>query len=564
MSKASSICLLAALLAAPPSLAQAPSQPARDTPTAVTGGTAAIRGRVVEAETGKGLSRVQVRANTNTPGPPPNPYPWLAMTDGEGRYEIKGLPANTYTVVVTKTNYVRSAWGEARVEGPGKRLPVADGQVVDKIDIRMTRAGVVTGKVVDEFGDPITDVFVTAMRYQYVQGSRRLIQSGRGGSTNDVGEYRVYGLTPGRYFISASLRNFTGINTESTDRSAYAPTFFPGTGNVAEAQRLTIAPGQTITSNNMTLLPIQTARVRGIALDADGKPISNAMVNVMQRLGSTMVGNSGAAVMPDGKFTLNLTPGDYTLRIFGNGVGEGAFADLTVNGSDIDGVQIVAVKPSTIRGRLVFVDSATGAPPPKPASFDLRAAREWIIGQAMRNQAKVKDDYTFEISLPPGHVLIRGLANGQPAGPSAQPWRLNRVIVNDFDVADSGIEVGANTTIDNVVVEWTNHSNEITGKVTDAEGKVVRDCFVIVFAQDPSHWTVQTRHLGVSRPGLDDNFHTRVLAGDYYAVAMSDVETNAWTDPEFLALARDKAVKFTIADGEKKTIDLPLSAAPVF
>jgi protocatechuate 3,4-dioxygenase beta subunit len=541
-----------------------PSQPARDTATALTGGTAVIRGRIVEAATGKGLSRVQVRANTNTPGPPPDPYPWLALTDGDGRYEIKGLPANTYAVAATKANYVRSAWGETRVEGPGKRLPVADGQVVDKIDIRLTRAGVVTGKVVDEFGDPVTDVFVTAMRYQYVQGSRRLMQSGRGGSTNDIGEYRIYGLTPGRYFISASMRNFTGMNTETTDRFAYAPTFFPGTGNVAEAQRLTIAPGQTITSTNMTLLPIQTARVRGIALDADGKPISNAMVNVMQRLGSTMVGNSGAPVLPDGKFTLNLTPGDYTLRVFGNGVMDGAFADLTVNGSDIDGVQIMAVKPSTILGRLVFTDSASGAPPPKPASFDLGAAREWMVGQPVRNQAKVKDDYTFEISLPPGHVLIRGLANGQPAGPSAQPWRLNRVIVNGLDVADSGIDVASNSTVENVVVEWTNHSNEVAGKVTDADGKVVRDCFVIVFAQDPGHWTVQTRHLAVSRPGLDDSFHTRVLAGDYYAVAMSDVETNAWTDPEFLALARERAVKFTIADGEKKTIDLPLSPAPVF
>jgi protocatechuate 3,4-dioxygenase beta subunit len=563
MSRAFS-CLVAVLLWAPPASAQAPSQPARDTPTAVTGGTAVIRGRVVEAATGKGLSRVQVRANTNTPGPPPNPYPWLAMTDGDGRYEIKGLPANTYAVVATKTNYVRSAYGEARVEGPGRRLPVAEGEVVDKIDIRMTRAGVVTGKVVDEFGDPVTDVFVTAMRYQYIQGSRRLMQSGRGGSTNDVGEYRVYGLTPGRYFISASLRNFQPMNTDSTDRSAYAPTFFPGTGNVAEAQRLTIAPGQIITSTNMTLLPIQTARVRGIALDADGKPMSNAMVNVMQRMGAAMVGNSGSPVQTDGKFTLNLTPGDYTLRVFGAGVPDGAFTDLTVNGSDIDGVQIMAVKPSTIRGRLVFTDSASGAPPPKPAAFDLGAAREWMIGQPVRSQAKVKDDYTFEISVPPGHVLIRGLANGQGAGPTAQPWRLNRVIVNDLDVADSGIDVGSNSTIENVVVEWTNHSNEVTGKVTDADGKAVRDCFVIVFAQDPAHWTVQTRHLAVSRPGLDDNFHTRVLAGDYYAVAMSDVETNAWTDPEFLALAREKAVKFTIADGEKKTIDLPLSAAPVF
>jgi protocatechuate 3,4-dioxygenase beta subunit len=542
-----------------------PSQPSRDTPAAVVGGTAVIRGRVVEAATGKGLSRVQVRANTNASGPPPSPYPWLTLTDGDGRYEIKGLPANTYAVVATKANYVRSAWGEGRVEGPGKRIPVADGQVVDKIDVRMTRAGVVTGKIVDEFGDPVTDVYVTAMRYQYVQGSRRLMPSGRGGSTNDIGEYRVYGLTPGQYFVSATLRNFTAINTETTDRSSYAPTFYPGTGNVSEAQRMTIAPGQTVTGTNMTLLPIQTARVRGTVLDADGKPMSNAMINVMPRMGAAMIGNSMAPVQPDGKFTLNVTPGDYTLRVFGGSGQDGASTDLVVNGSDIDGVQIVAVKPSTLRGRFVFTDSVNGTPPPKPTAFDLGAAREWSIGQPVRSQAKIKEDGTFEVTLPPGHVLMRGLVTGQGGGPNAPPpWRLNRVILNDLDVADSGIDVPANATIENVIIEWTNHNNDVTGKVTDADGKVVRDCFVILFAQDPAHWTWQTRHLSVSRPGLDDTFHARVLAGDYYAVAMSDVENLAWTDPDFLAQARDRAVKFTIADGEKKTIDLPVSSAPVF
>ena len=57
---------------------------------------------------------------------------------------------------------MRTAWGEERIEGPGKRMTIADGQVLDKIDIRLTRAGVITGKIVDEFGDPVTDVVVIA------------------------------------------------------------------------------------------------------------------------------------------------------------------------------------------------------------------------------------------------------------------------------------------------------------------------------------------------------------------------------------------------------------------
>ena len=100
--------------------------------------------------------------------------------------------------------------------------------------------------------------------------------------------------------------------------------------------------------------------------------------------------------------------------------------------------------------------------------------------------------------------------------------------------------------------------------MTDADGSVVRDCFVIVFAQDPVHWTVQTRYVSIARPGLDDLYKVRLLPGDYYAVAMSDVEQGAWTDPDFLSQVRDRALKFSIADGEKKTIDLRVIPAPVF
>ena len=146
----------------------------------------------------------------------------------------------------------------------------------------------------------------------------------------------------------------------------------------------------------------------------------------------------------------------------------------------------------------------------------------------------------------------------------SDPWRLSRVILHDVDVGDSGIEVPVNATVDNILVEMTNHVGEASGRATDADGSVVRDCFVIVFAQDPVRWTVQTRYVSIARPGLDDLYKVRLLPGDYYAVAMTDVETGAWTDPDFLSQARERAVRFSIADGEKKTIDLRVTAAPIF
>src|SRR4029079_4233312 len=110
--------------------------------------------------------------------------------------------------------------------------------------------------------------FVAPMRYTSIQGTRRLTQTGRGGPTNDIGEHRLLGLTPGQYYVSATLRNFSMGEQPSADRSGYAATYYPGTANVAEAQRIAIAQGQTVTSINLTLLPTQTSRVSGVVLDA--------------------------------------------------------------------------------------------------------------------------------------------------------------------------------------------------------------------------------------------------------------------------------------------------------
>ena len=358
MSRAA-LCAAAVLML--PVAAQ-PQPPTRDNVAPATG-TAHIRGRVVESPSNRPLSRVEIRAGSGT-GTQAS-----ALTDAEGRYELTDLPAGTYTVGASKANYIRTSWGEQRAEGPGKRITLADGQRLDNVNMSVRRAGVVTGKIVDEFGDPVTDVFVSAMRYQYVQGSRRLMPSGRGGQTNDIGEFRVYGLSPGLYYISATLRNFTMPQTETTDRTGYAPTFYPGTGNVAEAQRVSIAPGQSIAAVNITLLPIQTSKVSGIVLDSDNRPLPTATVNAMQRIGFGQFGGNFSAVGPDGRFSVqNLTPGDYTLRV-NTPSGESASADVTVTGSDIADVQLIVARPSTLRGRIIFTPSASdNSPPSQPPS----------------------------------------------------------------------------------------------------------------------------------------------------------------------------------------------------
>src|SRR5215471_2990488 len=217
----------------------AQTPPPRD--TSAQTGTAVIRGHVLDAATGQPLRRAQVRALA-----PELRDNRVAVTDPSGAYEFKNLAAGRYSLSVSKGSYVGVTYGQARPNEPGKPLQVENAQVVDNIDFRLSHGGVVTGRVLDEFGDPIEDAQVVAMRSQYLQGRRQLLTSGRPGMTNDVGEFRIYGLPPGQYVISATDRganlNMFGDSLAGgdRDRSGYAPTYYPGTANSADAQRITV------------------------------------------------------------------------------------------------------------------------------------------------------------------------------------------------------------------------------------------------------------------------------------------------------------------------------------
>src|SRR4029450_13163156 len=176
---------------------------------------------------------------------------------------------------------------------------------------------------------------------------------GRTASTDDLGEFRLFGVTPGQYYLQATWRaaHFNGPPADG-DRTGYAPLYFPGTLELGQAQRITVGAGTEVTDITMTMRPIKTARISGIAVDSQGQPL-RGMLMVMQS--SPFMGISmGAPIRPDGTFTLNgLPPGDYMLRTQQQGPpGEAEVGTMpvTVGSENIEGLQIATAKPSMARG----------------------------------------------------------------------------------------------------------------------------------------------------------------------------------------------------------------------
>jgi hypothetical protein len=285
-----------------------PPPPARD-PSAKTG-TAVIRGHVFDVGSGRPLRKAQVRAFA-----PELRENRLGTTDANGAYEIKNLPAGRYQLAASKGSFVQLQYGQLRPFEPGKPLEVANAQTVEKIDFNLPHGGVITGRIVDEFGEPTSDVQVVAMRYQYMQGRRQLAPAGRPTSTNDIGEYRMFALPPGQYYVTATLRNNNPLDVASDDRSGYAPTYYPNGANIAEAQRVSVGVGQTVGDINFALSPTRLAQLSGSALDSDGKPLVGAFLMLIQATGFAMNTAGAGQTKPDGSFTIaNVAPGDYLVR----------------------------------------------------------------------------------------------------------------------------------------------------------------------------------------------------------------------------------------------------------
>jgi hypothetical protein len=478
---------------------------------------------------------------------------WATLTNADGRFEMKDLPAGQYAVSATKLNYVWVARGSDRTMGIGAPIALAEGQAIEGLDLTLQRAGVATGRLVDEFNEPVAGARVSVVRFQSAGGQRRLVP-GRSAETNDIGEFRLFGLQPGDWYLSASVNDFQWFGT--ADRSVYVETYYPGSGDISEAQKLTIAPGQVLSNLAMTIRPIRAARISGVVRNSQDLPIAGAHVLVTQRSRERVTQTQTGA---DGSFVVGgIPPGAYTLRAglsLVRGESDSATMNVAVTGEDIAGVELVALPPSVLRGRVVL--NSTTAVVPRPSTIRIMAytvdgerGLTYMVdgGQAV---AAVNDESTFEIKLPQGRAVIR--LTGTPE------WRIRRASLNGIDVTEHGFDVSAGGGRYNLDLELTNTVTQLSGKVASSSDGRPRNS-VILFAQDPSLWGFPSRHVVQSAVDRDGNYRVRVIPGRYYAIALADVDQNQWSTPEFLTTLRDRALTLSIDEGESKTLDLNLLA----
>jgi hypothetical protein len=267
-----------------------PAQPARDRARA-SAGTATIRGRVFAADTDTPLRRARITwslegATTSRAG---SQGPLGVMTDNNGRYEIPDLPAGRYHVLARRSGFLQMDFASRRGVGAtgrvvadaerGITIDLADGQAFAAADFHLSRAGVIAGHIVDEYGDPVVSAFVGAGRMASAGGRRRLIGYATD-TTDDQGEYRLFGLPPGSYYVVSSAPSYL---RQTAEGSSYADVLYPGVTRRDQARLVAVRIGEEVPEINFALAPVRLARIEGTILTSRGTVPSGGSFSLSRR-----------------------------------------------------------------------------------------------------------------------------------------------------------------------------------------------------------------------------------------------------------------------------------------
>src|SRR6266436_1532353 len=481
---------------------------------------------------------------------------FTGVTEASGRFLVNGIDPGRYRLRVIRNGYVTQEYGQRTPNDPGAIVALSPGQELKELLFRLLPSAVISGRIQNENGDLLPWVRVSALRATYRRGKRTL-SSEVTVVTNDLGEYRLFGLRPGRYFLSATYKPGQRLepNEEDEDaadagKSGYVPTYYPGTPDPARATALTIKTGDEISSMDLVLEPTTVYNIRGRVNLFGPRRNPNGVILVLEArstgLGWSVPARQTIVDKPEGMFEIQgVLPGSYTLTAFlfeeGRRYQARQIADVT--NIDAEGIQLTPLPGVDVRGQVIW--------DPKPSLekdaliLHVRPADSTFQFGA---QARAASNGAFSL-----RDVTEGLYRLATSGQS-QDCYLKSIRYAGMEVSDDEFNVirGTQATLE---VTISSRGARVQGTVKDANGLPAAGVSVVL-VPDEAHR--QEFHL--FKQQITDQygrFDIRGIApGDYKLFSWEQVEPNAWEDPDFLKPFEPKGENVALQEGDGKSIEL--------
>ena len=523
-----------------------------------------IGGQVTNAATGEPVRRalVYLRRIDGSPGGVMNIQVGNTVTtDAAGRFAMAGVAPGKYRLSAERTGFLVAQYGARGAGKPGTLLTLEPGQNSSDLTMRMTPHGVIAGRVLDEEGEPVPSANVQVMRLQYMQGRKQMSRM-NGASTNDLGEYRVFGLAPGRYYVSADTRpNQMLAQTEDE----YVTTYFPRATDGAAAAPIDVAPGAQLRNIDIALAKMHTVTVRGrvaseVGPPAGGENARRTNLNVMLSARNAMVAgggfNRGATVTPDGTFELRgVAPGSYFVVGLVNAQGKTftARAPIQVGSSNIEGITLAIRGGVPVSGR-VRVEGESSASIGQLRVTLQPAAMGGIMFAPIPTQ-QVKENGSFQlddVGADQYMVSIGSLPEG---------FYVKSVRSANLDVLADGLEIAGGSPAPLDVVLSPN-AGQVSGMVLDANTQKGAAAMMVVLVPQEKERRDREAFYRTTTSDLAGQFTFKgVVPGEYRVYAWEDAEYGAWMDPDFMKPLESRGEAVSVTEGGRPAVQVNLIPA---
>ena len=562
---------------------------------------ASVSGIILKMGTGEPLSKAVVTISAVNGG---RNQSFTATTATGGQFSFQNLDPGQYRLSVTRSGFVRMEYGARSPNRPGLPLTLSPGQRLTDIVVQIMPAGTISGRVFDRDGEPMANVNVEALKYSYQEGQRVLnvVQTAR---TNDLGEYRLFWLQPGDYFVSATppegqrggLTNPSAVagpgiggavgdgggnrdggrgrggggpalppaapaSKDDQPSEGYIPVYYPGTLDAQSAAPISLAAGIVFNGVDLTVAAVRTLRIQGQVINgATGQPARNANINLVavQRLSNGRRGgirNSGNLrsrnIDDQGNFEIRgVVPGSYELAGNLNDRNNRMTTSLPleVGNADVRNVSLIIMPGFTLTGRASIEGQQSGSGNqdlPKIRVMLRPDSAAQIAGAAPA--APVQTDGTFTLQQV-ARDDYRLTVSGMPRNAYVKTARYGAT-----DVLNEGLRLDRQPTGPLEIV--------VSAKTGIADGTVQNDRqeasanVTVVLTPD---FRLRNR-LDLYRTTSTDaagHFHIEgVPPGDYRAFAWEDVETGAWQDPDFIRTFENRGRPVRIDEDSTSSLEL--------
>jgi len=500
---------------------------------------ASVKGVVTHSVTGAPLRKAFVRLHPASGNAKP------ATTDEQGRFVFEKLTPGSYKLDAEHVGFLQSALVDST--GASIELRLTAGETAD-VNVKLTPQAAISGRVLDQDGDPWVHTDLMLYRSAFKHGKRTLQYLRSGDLIDDRGQFRVGDLAPGTYYIRAE----PNVDWERYNRAAsepkLQPTWYSSSFDVEGSTPIVLSPGQDSSGLEIRLRQAATYRIRGTVSGLETVPgadgTSQTIRNVVASSGpENIASNYTVGLKRDGSFEIQGVPsGEFEIRFDlyqGQRQMSVGHVKIRVDDRDVDDVSIEIPRMRALRGSLRF---AGGETTQIPGSFIILTSLE--TSRANR-YSRTREDGAFDFpSVSPGRyrVFLPGTYGGQ--------YYLKLLRYENQESRNGLISIPDGDGPLELVL--SNLGARVTADVKQGTTRVV----LVPDAESAEEREFNTRTAVRDQNGTFNIGN--VAPGAYRLFAFESVPDGAWVDAEFWKEIRSKGAELRISEGESKSADAPL------